>query len=421
MQNIFTSQLADGIKLTCLQAKQFKTSVLSVTMTVPLGENNAFAAILPHVLLRGTQTYPNMLSISRKLDTLYGARIIPLVRKAGANLAIGFIADVIDARFAKDNLIEQVIILLSELFNMPATENGLLLGEYVESEKQNLIDRISRLKSEPRSYVVRRMREIMYEGEPFGLCEYGDIEQVNSITPENLTSYLKELINTSPMQIFYCGSIDNETILNQFQSAFSFKNCNKKPAENIILPALAKPKYITEVMPVSQGKLAMGFRTGIYATDKDYPALMLFSCILGGYTGSRLFRHVREKLSLCYYASSGVDKFTGSITISSGIENKNAELAQKEILSQIYDMKSGNITEQELSDAKINILDALKSMSDNPLTLESFFQSAVMNGFCLSLSDLSKQIQQVSLDDVIQISKFVTLDTVYFMKGGETL
>ena len=105
MQNIFTSQLADGIKLTCLQAKQFKTSVLSVTMTVPLGENNAFAAILPHVLLRGTQTYPNMLSISRKLDTLYGARIIPLVRKAGANLAIGFIADVIDERFAKDNLI----------------------------------------------------------------------------------------------------------------------------------------------------------------------------------------------------------------------------------------------------------------------------------------------------------------------------
>lgn len=421
MQTTFTSSLANGITLTCMQAKQFKTSVLSVTMTVPLSKNNGFAAILPHVLLRGTQNHPNMLSLNRELDMLYGARIVPLIRKAGANLAIGFIADVIDERFTPIDLTDKVIDLICELIQKPALENGFLLSEYVESEKQNLIDRIARLKSDTRSYVVRRMREIMYENEPFGLCEYGDIEQIKNINAENLTEYLKQLIDTSPMQIFYCGSVSPNQISDKFKSAFSFKKCNTKPAENIILPAPSEPKYVTETMPVSQGKLAIGLRTNITATDSNYPALMLFSTILGGYTGSRLFKHVREKLSLCYYASCGIDKFTGSMTITSGIENKNAELAQKEILSQIDDIKNGNITEQELIDARKNILDLLKSMNDSPLTLESYFQSGIMNNISLSLDKLSEQIQQSSLENVIKVGQNIELDTVYFMKGGENI
>lgn len=421
MQTTFNSSLAQGITLTSMQAKQFKTSVLSVTMTVPLGKNNGFAAILPHVLLRGTQNHPDMLSLSRKLDTLYGARIVPLIRKAGANLAIGFIADVIDERFANGNLTNEVIDLLCELIHKPALENGFLLSEYVESEKQNLIDRIARLKSDTRSYVVRRMREIMYENEPFGLCEYGNLEEIKTINPQNLTEYLNELISTAPMQIFYCGSVNSNEIENKFKSAFSFKKSNTKPAENIILPAPTEPKYITETMPVSQGKLAIGLRTGVTATSNEYPALMLFSTILGGYTGSRLFKHVREKLSLCYYASCGVDKFTGSMTITSGIENKNAELAQKEILAQIDDMKNGNITEQELFDAKRNILDLLKSMNDSPLTLESYFQSGIMNNISLSLDKLSEQIDKICVQDVIKVGQNIKLDTVYFMKGGESV
>ena len=122
----------------------------------------------------------------------------------------------------------EVIDLFCELINKPALENGYLLNEYVESEKQNLIDRIARLKSDTRSYVVRRMREIMYENEPFGLCEYGDIERIQNINAQNLTEYLKEIIDTCPMQIFYCGSVNQNEIAEKFKSVFSFKKCNKK-------------------------------------------------------------------------------------------------------------------------------------------------------------------------------------------------
>lgn len=419
MQTVYS--LSDGITLTHLKATQFKTSVLSVSFTVSLSENNAFSAVLPYVLLRGTTKHPDMLSIERKLDLLYGARIFPLVRKAGSNLSVGFIADIIDQRFAKDDLTSKIISLISELFTMPKTENGFLLDDYVQSEKQNLVDRINRLKSDPRSYVVRRMREIMYENEPFGMCEFGTVQGVQAITKENLTEYLNNLLQNSPMNVFYCGSVEKEHIASAFEFAFPNKKCTVKPAQNILIDAPAEPKHITETMPVSQGKLAMGFRSGICANDAQYPALMLFSCMLGGYTGSRLFRHVREKLSLCYYASSSVDKFSGCLTVTSGIENKNAELVEREVITQIDDMKNANITEQELLDAKRTILDSLKSMKDSPVVLESFLQDCIVNSISLSLDKLYDSIQTISLDDIVKVAKNLTLDTVYFMKGGDAV
>jgi hypothetical protein len=39
-------------------------------------------------------------------------------------------------------------------------------------------------------------------------------------------------------------------------------------------------------MDVTQGKLSMGFRTGITVADDAYPALMLMSAVFGGTTTS---------------------------------------------------------------------------------------------------------------------------------------
>ena len=59
-------------------------------------------------------------------------------------------------------------------------------------------------------------------------------------------------------------------------------------------------REITERMDVTQGRLSMGWR----ASTNDAPAMMLANLIFGGYSNSKLFLNVREKLSLCYYASS---------------------------------------------------------------------------------------------------------------------
>ena len=72
-------------------------------------------------------------------------------------------------------------------------------------------------------------------------------------------------------------------------------------------------------MDVTQGKLAIGLHTGILGTDADYPALLLLNAVYGSSMTSKLFVNVREKLSLCYYASSAIEKNKGIMLISSGM------------------------------------------------------------------------------------------------------
>ena len=134
MQNVF---------LTYLPASKFKTSVLSAHLVTPLSKETASAnALLPAVLRRGTMRCPDMESLSAALDTLYGAQIDYTVRKKGERQCIGFVASVIDDAFAPagEKLLEPVADLLGELFLDPVTRNGRFLAEYVDSEKQNLID-----------------------------------------------------------------------------------------------------------------------------------------------------------------------------------------------------------------------------------------------------------------------------------------
>ena len=69
-------KLADGVYLTYLPARKFKTSLLSAQFVTPLAEETASAyALLPAVLRRGTVTYPDMGALSARLDGLYGARV----------------------------------------------------------------------------------------------------------------------------------------------------------------------------------------------------------------------------------------------------------------------------------------------------------------------------------------------------------
>src|SRR5690554_3898573 len=84
-------------------------------------------------------------------------------------------------------------------------------------------------------------------------------------------------------------------------------------------------KEMEEEMDVNQGKLTLGYRTNVHYYDPLYPALMVYSSILGGGAHSKLFINVREKNSLCYYIFSRLEKYKSLMLISSGIEIQNFE------------------------------------------------------------------------------------------------
>ena len=134
--------LLPGVRLTYLQTEKFKTDYISVNFLRPLTEEEApLGALLPSVLLRGTERYPDMSAICAQLDILYGAGIDGTSRKKGEVQVIGFYMDFIDDALSPDGsaVLAPALDFLGQVLLHPLLEDGVLKAEFVESEKLNLI------------------------------------------------------------------------------------------------------------------------------------------------------------------------------------------------------------------------------------------------------------------------------------------
>ena len=178
-----------------------------------------------------------------------------------------------------------------------------------------------------------------------------------------------------------------------------------------------KPRTIVEDYPANQGKLTLGLRTGLAGMDEAYPALMLYAAVLGGYTGSRLFVNVREKLSLCYYASATLDKVKGLMMIVSGIENDKYDQALGEILRQMEDLHAGGLTRDELEQARRTLISQIRSLGDSPLSLENYWHRQAVAGFTMTPEELIERLERVERGQVMAVGRQVALDLICFMKG----
>ena len=128
---------------------------------------------------------------------------------------------------------------------------------------------------------------------------------------------------------------------------------------------------------------------------------------------------MREKLSLCYYASSNYHRQKRIITVSSGIEFANYQQAFDEIMAQLEAVRRGELEDWELDGARSTLLNAYASMGDSQGKLENFYLGQAATGQEDTPELLAEQVRQVTPERIFEAMETVSLDTVYFLKGKE--
>lgn len=422
--NPSTELIMHNVVLTCLQTDKFKTNCLSVNLLTPLSrETAAKNALIPAVLCRGTATLPDMAAIASKLDSLYGARIKPFIRKKGEIQVIGLYGDFADDAFIpeKSDILEQITGLMGEMLLMPKTHGGLLMREYVESEKEQLLDQIRGRINDKRGYSIQRLFENMCAMEEYSTDKLGTESEAESVTTNALTRHYHEILTSSPIEIFYCGSAEPSRVKTAVTAAFaSLPRSEEEPdmGTDIRMNSLEEaPRYFEDSLQVTQGKLAIGFRLGECMEEPNSAAIRVFNAVYGGSATSKLFMNVREKLSLCYFASSFVDLHKGILAVSSGIEFEKYDAALNEILSQLDAVKRGDISDYEISAAKSSVASDYRAIEDSPLALEDFYLNQTLIGPDCSPSELAALAEEITVKEVVAIAKGVECDAIYFLRG----
>ena len=418
--NLNVHEINEAVRLIHIRTDKFKKARLTVTFTVNADKDETpKTSMLMPVAFLGTEKYADFREICCRAEELYAADLSDFNIMRGGYQITGLAASILNDEYisAEDreknfSILDGCFELLSEIIRRP-----LFRENDTETERSNRINRIKARQNDAFGYAKYRFLKTMLEDEPGGFTLSGEIEQVEKYGSEILKQHHKRILETAPLEVFYCGTASAERVSELIRKYFSgvggtYLKDSQSPVKNV-----KATKSVTEEGEYNQGNLFVGFRTGTVLSDKEYYATELMDQIYGDGSQSKLFLNAREKKSLCYFCASSYDEVRGIVVVGCGIDNANADAAKNEILFQLDEIRKGNITDEEIRFAKETIESDCRAAEDHPTDYEEFERIRKLFGGPQNIEEYRNGIMAVSREDIIAAARKMTLDTVYFLKG----
>ena len=418
MKNLKTLEIGKNVKLTLIPESKFKTNLISVYIQRKLDRNEVTKnALLSGILKSGCNKYKTLGQLTDREEELYGSYLHAGASKRGESQVLGFSILSVNEKYLDEKILGQCIEFLNEIINNPLVIDGGFNEEYLNIEKEILKDSIMSIINDKGNYAMKRTNEIMFEGEPYSINGKGYIEDLDTIDRVGLYEHYKEVLKTSPIEIMIEGEFEESEVVELIKEKFQFDRGNiiDIPKEEYY-KEVDKVKEVKETMDIAQGKLVMGYRCNVdYLDEEKYYSLLLGSRILGGGADSKLFINVREKESLCYTIYSTIQKSKSTMMVCSGIEAQNYEKTVNLVKEQVQKLKDGDITESEISNAKIAFINSLNSLNDEIGRISDFYFSQSISKNKSDLDQIKNMINKSTKEDIVEAVKNIELDTIYLL------
>lgn len=414
-------KIGEGINFTTLINKRQKTNTIMIHLLTPLSlETASVNALIPYVLCGSSREYPTLTVLNKKLSELYGAVIKGSVSKMGDSQALSLMAGCINNRYTFDNekITEEMTKILSGCLIDPNISGNGFDNKDFELKKQELLDDIDAEINEKRAYAFKRANMNIFRNEPAAISIKGDREHAEKITSVSAYERYKELLSTSQIEVFFVGAEYSANCKDILAEAFAKIERNYAGDNHSeISPLKEEVCRVTEVHDVAQSKMVMAFKTD----HTDIVTMKLMNAVFGATPISKLFMNVREKLSLCYYCSSGFNEKKGVLYVDSGVEHSNIYKAENEIINQLEAMKNGDFSDEEIENARLAIINSWKGVGDGARSIADWYFNQCYSGRSDSPEKNIENIMKVTRDNIIEAARSLRLDTVYVLTGkGDT-
>lgn len=233
-------------------------------------------------------------------------------------------------------------------------KNAVLPAEELEKELDVIRREMDMTDDDPGHSSSRRLFETAYQVSPCRYPVIGYPDVFNRIQRNDLLAYYEE--KYAPGNIFFVvvGDVQAAAVIQQIGEEYANQAC--RPLLPAVLPQ--EPRQAAARQRVEEAPIELGhFHFAWHIPDirhPDIPALDVLGTILGEGRSSRLFRQVRERLSLAH----SVDAWTyspgspGLIGISGVADGAKCAGAWKAILAEVERAQEKGFAEEELEKAK---------------------------------------------------------------------
>ncbi|MEW4369297.1 EF-P 5-aminopentanol modification-associated protein YfmF [Paenibacillus kandeliae] len=410
----------NGIRVHVLPTTRFKTFAISLYLGVPLAEDTVTpTALIPFILRRGSETYPETTQFREALEDMYGAGFGIDVYKKGDYQLVQLRMDTINDSFVSSNepLLARSLTFIGDTLTRPALENGVFRNKYVQAERENVRKRLESVIDDKIRYAAERCIQEMCKDEPYRLNPLGRLDALDEWDSKGLHDWYRQWLASCNLDLYVVGDTSLSEVIELVGRTFHIHRTDETAVYTpaIPRPAVAEVRQITERMEVSQGKLNMGLRTPITYSDERYASALVANGVLGGFPHSKLFMNVREKESLAYYVASRFDPYKGITTIQSGIELENFNKALDIIRQQLSILQDGQITESEIAQTKALLRNDFLESRDSAYQMIGHDFNGRFSDKERPVEELLEQIEAVTADEIQAAAQVLELDTIYFL------
>ena len=129
--------------------------------------------------------------------------------------------------------------------------------------------------------------------------------------------------------------------------------------------------------------------------------------------------NIREKQSLCYYCSCFSNRFKRVITAYAGVEPQNVLRTREAVLKEFADICENGVSEDELSRAKLEIINDMRSVYDGVMAIASWYGAQIMDEKVYTPEEYIAEIEKVTPERVQAACRQFSPDTYFTLMPQE--
>ncbi|HZX93439.1 MAG TPA: pitrilysin family protein [Myxococcales bacterium] len=262
---------------------------------------------------------------------------------------------------ALSDTLDPVLELFADVVQHPAFR-----AADVERVRVERLGQIAQTLDDPQSVGQHVLSRVIYgEKHPWGYPGEGTVKSVKTITAKDLAAWHKAWFRPSNAALFVVGDTTESALMPILEARLgSWKeSAAPKPPRYTLGKSGTRVVTLVDKPGAPQSQIWIG-EVGVASGAPDIFPVRVMNNILGGSFNSRLNGNLRSEHAYSYGVFSFFDthREAGPFVAAGGVVSEKTADALGEFMKELSRMKSGEMSEAELADAKDSLVRAIPAL-----------------------------------------------------------